>query len=66
MINKTLRTGCYPDKLKIARVRPLYKKGDKQGIENYRPISILHSVSKIIHAQLLSYFDENNLFSDTQ
>ena len=32
IINQTLRTGCYPDKLTIARVRPLYKKGDKQGI----------------------------------
>ena len=41
--------GCYPDKLKIARVRPLYKKGDKQGIENYRPISILPSVSKKLY-----------------
>ena len=26
IINKTLRSGCYPDKLKIARIRPLYKK----------------------------------------
>ena len=26
IINKTLRTGCYPDKLKITKVRPLYKK----------------------------------------
>ena len=70
IINQTLRTGCYPDKLKIARLRPLYKKGDKQGIENYRPISILPSVSKnfekIIHAQLVNYFDQNKLLSDTQ
>ena len=58
IINQTLRTGCYPDKLKIARVRPLYKKADKQGIENYRPISIL--------AQLVNYFDKNKLLSDTQ
>ena len=60
IINQTLRIGCYPDKLKIARVRPLYKKDDKQGIENYRPISILPSVSKnyekIIHAQLVKLF----------
>ena len=28
IINQTLRTGCYSDKLKIARARPLYKKGD--------------------------------------
>ena len=70
IINQTLRTCCYPDKLKIARVRPLYKKGDKQGIENYRPISILPSVSnifeKIIHAQLVNYFDQTKLLSNTQ
>ena len=65
-----MRTGCYKDKLKIASVKPLYKKGDKQAIENYRPISILPSVSilfeKIIHAQILIYFEECKLFSDTQ
>ena len=70
IINQTLRTGCYPDKLKIASVRPFYKKGDKQGIENYRPISILPSVSKffekIIHSQLVNYFVQNKLLSDTQ
>ena len=70
IINETLRTGCYPDKLKIARVRPLYKKGDEQRIENYRPIYILPSVSKrfekIIHAQLVNYFNQNKLLSDTQ
>ena len=51
-------------------MRPLYKKGNKQGIENYRPISILPSVSKIfekiIHAQFVNYFDQNKLLSDTQ
>ena len=63
IINQTLRTGSYPDESKIARERPLYKKGDKQGIKNYRPISILPSVSqffeKIVHAQLVSYVYQN-------
>ena len=43
-------------------MRPLYKKGDKQGIENYRPISILPSVSIF----LVNYFDQNKLLSNTQ
>ena len=51
-------------------MRPLYKKSDKQGIENYRPISIFPSVSnifeKVIHAQVVIYFDKNKIFSDTQ
>ena len=53
IINQTLRTGSYHDKLEIARVRPLYKKLDKQVIENYRP-----KFGKNIHTQLVSYFDQ--------
>ena len=47
IINQSLRTGTFPDRLKVARVRPLFKKGDNQLITNYRPISILPSLSKI-------------------
>ena len=41
IINLSLRTGIYPDSLKIAKVKPLYKKGEKNHLNNYRPISIL-------------------------
>ena len=56
IINQSLNSGIFPDKLKIAKVTPIYKKGDKQIITNYRPISVLPVISKIfetvIHEQL--------------
>ena len=69
LINQGLNTGIFADKLKIAKVIPIYKKGDPQLFENYRPISLLPTISKvlekIIHKQLLSYFEEYGLFSLT-
>ena len=70
IINQSLKTGIYPDKLKIAKITPIYKKEYKHHIENYRPISILPSISKIfekvIYNQLYAYFVDNNYFSKTQ
>ena len=45
--NKSLSTGIFPERLKYAQIWPIYKKGDKQLITNYRPISLLTSFSKI-------------------
>ena len=47
IINQTLKTGIFPDRLKIAKVLPLSKKGDKTLFTNYRPISLLSSISTI-------------------
>ena len=47
IINQTLSTGIFPDRLKVAKVIPLYKRDDKTLLDNYRPISILPSISKI-------------------
>ena len=70
IINQSLNSGIFPDKLKIAKVTPFYKKGDKQIITNYRAISVLPVISKIFetvkHEQLREYFVTNNLFSPQQ
>ena len=70
IINQSLHTGIFPDKLKISKVIPLFKKGDPTVIENYRPISLLTAISKIfervIFNQMNAYFTLNNLFYDKQ
>jgi len=45
--NAVLSTAVFPDRLKYAVVKPIFKKGNKQEISNYRPISLLTSFSKI-------------------
>ena len=65
-----INTGIFPDSLKIAKVKPIFKKNDTHTINNYRPISLLPSVSKIfekiIYHQTYSYFQSNNLFFTSQ
>ena len=66
----TLIFGFFPDKPKIAKVTPIYKKGDRQIVNNYRPISVLPVISTVfetvIHEQLSENFVTNNLFSPQQ
>ena len=70
LVNQTLATGIFPDDLKVAKVSPIYKKGDKNDINNYRPISILPAISKvfekIIAKQLSNFFEENKLLTNCQ
>jgi hypothetical protein len=46
--NMSIITGLFPHHLKYAVIKPLYKKGDKLYIANYRPISMLTVFSKVI------------------
>ena len=70
IINQSLNNGIFPDKLKIAKVIPIYKKDDKQDFNNYRLISLLPALSKIferiVHNQLFEYFTSNHLFYNHQ
>ena len=65
-----LNTGIFPDELKIAKVIPLFKKDDPKLLKNYRPISLLPTISKVIEkiifTQLSTYFNENKLILDNQ
>ena len=70
LINLSIEQGKCPSLFKLARVIPLYKKGTKTDPGNYRPISILCSVSKvverIIHEQINQYLSTHNLLFDLQ
>ena len=45
--NNSLKTSVFPEELKNADVIPVFKKGSRNDIENYRPVSILPNISKI-------------------
>lgn len=46
--NLSFQTGCFPSKMKIAKVIPLFKNDNKHAFTNYRPISLLPQFSKIL------------------
>ena len=48
ILNASIRTGIVPDKLKIAKVIPVYKKDERSDPSNYRPISLLSILDKIL------------------
>ena len=70
IINLSIRCGYFPDEWKISKVLPLYREDIKSDPNNYRPISILPVVSKIIEKvifkQLYEYLTHNNLLTVSQ
>lgn len=70
IINYCIEKGIFPNCLKPGRVIPIYKKGDSNELDNYRPICILPTMSKIfesvIKKRILDYFERNNLFTASQ
>ncbi|ELU14069.1 hypothetical protein CAPTEDRAFT_40145, partial [Capitella teleta] len=51
--NQMIKTSTFPDRLKIAKIKPIHKKGDTHLPGNYRPISLLPSISKILEKIIL-------------
>ena len=67
IVNLSLSTGQFPDSCKLAVVSPIFKGGDTNDPNDYRPISILPLVSKCIencvNEQLTDYFESNKLLN---
>ena len=65
IFNLSLNTGIFPDRMKVAKVTLIFKKGEKSRISNYRPISVLPCFSKIleriIYNRLYNYFTANSI-----
>ena len=63
--NLSIKYSKFPTDCKIAKLKPLFKKGSKTTPKNYRPISLLPLISKIIekiiHDQTQIFLDENNI-----
>ena len=59
LYNKSLNQGVFPQEWKIANIVAVYKKGDKEYVENYRPISPLCIVSKVFERCVLNNIREH-------
>ncbi len=70
IFNLVLSTGIFPDDLKLAKIIPIHKEGDKAECGNYRPISVIPIVAKIlekiIYDQLSSYINDNDIICKQQ
>ena len=70
IINVSLKQGTVPDDFKLAKVIPVFKKGQPENMDNYRPISVLPTVSKLlekaVHEQLYRFLTTNHLLNPYQ
>jgi hypothetical protein len=68
--NKSIRSGTFPTCLKYSIVKPIFKKGDRENMGNYRPISLLTSFSKVfekmIYERFLQHVNVNNILVEEQ
>ncbi|KAB0790018.1 hypothetical protein PPYR_15687 [Photinus pyralis] len=55
IINLSLRKGIFPEELKVSITRPIFKKGDANDVNNYRPISILPVIEKIFEGYVVAH-----------
>ncbi len=70
IINTSLTSGIFPEQWKMAIVKPLFKKGNKNDKANYRPISLLSAPSmvleKVVRSQIVDYMEKHELFAKNQ
>ena len=70
LFERSLKSGQLPNDWKIAHVTPIYKKGNKAAVNNYRPVSltcvICKTMEKIVREQILQHLSKNNIISPHQ
>ena len=70
LFNLSLSQGKVPSAWKVSNVTPIHKAGDKSDVSNYRPISLLSLISKvlerIVHNQISLHLTSNKLLSNNQ
>ena len=70
IFNKSLNSGIFPDQMKHAVVKPLFKSGDVELCDHYRPISLLPVISKvlekIVYYRVVSHMEKHNILYDKQ
>lgn len=70
LINRSLDESLFPAAEKFAKIFPVYKSGERSSFDNYRPISVLNILSKVIerivYFQLVDYLEANALLSPAQ
>ncbi len=70
LFNKCIAEHTFPGNFKIAQVIPLFKGGDKEDPNSYRPISLLPAIGKLFEKlwfkRLISFWTKHNIFSPHQ
>ncbi|KAJ8047339.1 putative serine racemase [Holothuria leucospilota] len=70
IMNLSFSNGVFPSELKIAKIIPIFKSGDKQQFSNYRPVSLLPSVSKLfehlMYNRISSFIPKHNILTSFQ
>ena len=70
IFNQSIKHGVFPDLMKVAEIVPLHKGGDEFLCNNYRPISLLITISKIlekvIYKRTYSFLEKNNILFQSQ
>jgi hypothetical protein len=70
LINFSFASGSFPKNMKVSKIIPIFKKGEKEDATNYRPIAITSAFSKVYEkaflARLQKHFDQNNIINQQQ
>ena len=68
--NRSFLSGTFPNKMKLAKVIPLYKNGNHNVFTNYRPVSLLPQFSKILEklfsGKLDAFIEKENIINESQ